>query len=286
MKYSQIEIVQNHTLQATICLDYFNERIRVDGYRGNIETLHQVIENYVRKGVFNKVIVKGKAEDFLCFIEKGYTLEGVIPKYFQGSTAYFFTMYFQEQRRESNHWIHEDEILQKIYATRKDKKVGKLLEACQMRIATKIDAIELAHLYGTVFKVYPTPLDKSEYLVHTMEHDTLYMVIENKEGEIVSVASSEMDIQNGNAELTNCATLPNYRQYGFMKQLLKGLEQSLVEQGIYCAYTIARSLSFGMNAAFYDLGYTYGGRLTKNCYIFESIEDMNLWTKDLSLSFS
>ena len=37
-----------------------------------------------------------------------------------------------------------------------------------------------------------------------------------------------------------------------------------------------------MNLAFHQLGYTYTGRLANNCYIFDKLEDMNIWVKDLS----
>jgi beta-lysine N6-acetyltransferase len=67
-----------------------------------------------------------------------------------------------------------------------------------------------------------------------------------------------------------------------MKRLLTQLEKELVKNGIYCAYSIARALSYGMNKSFYQLGYSYTGRLTNNCYIFDKIEDMNVWVKDLS----
>ena len=66
-----------------------------------------------------------------------------------------------------------------------------------------------------------------------------------------------------------------------MKSLLIKLEEELQERSIFCSYTIARSL-FGMNAAFHQLGYTYTGRLANNCYIFDKLEDMNIWVKDLS----
>ncbi|MGM9987946.1 MAG: putative beta-lysine N-acetyltransferase [Bacillaceae bacterium] len=281
MRYSETIIVQNHTFYGNICLDFFNERIRVDDYRGNVDDLHHFLIQQVKKENFKKVIVKGKEEDIHAFIRNGYTLEAIIPKYYRGSTAYFFTMYTDIHRRESGHWIHEDEILHKIYETRKEKKELTLAEGLQMRLATMGDTNALATLYKQIFKIYPTPLDKEEYIVHTMEHDTLYVVIENEQGQIVSAASAEIDVENGNAELTNCATIPSYRQYGLMKILLAGLEDYLRERSIYCAYTIARALSYGMNAAFFDLNYTYRGRLTKNCYIYETIEDMNVWTKDL-----
>ena len=39
-----------------------------------------------------------------------------------------------------------------------------------------------------------------------------------------------MNIKEGNAELTNCATLPEYRKHGFMKSLLIKLEEELRER--------------------------------------------------------
>ena len=44
-----------------------------------------------------------------------------------------------------------------------------------------------------------------------------------------------MNIKEGNAELTNCATLPEYRKHGFMKSLLIKLEEELQERSIFCS---------------------------------------------------
>ena len=65
-----------------------------------------------------------------------------------------------------------------------------------------------------------------------------------------------------------------------MKRILEKLEEVLRQQAIYCAYSIARAQSFGMNAVLHGLGYQYRGRLINNCYIFEKLEDMNMWVKD------
>jgi putative beta-lysine N-acetyltransferase len=116
-----------------------------------------------------------------------------------------------------------------------------------------------------------------------LQEDSLFYIIVDK-NDIVSAASAEIDYVYHNAELTDCATLPAYRKYGFMKHLLNALEAELKQRHIFCAYTIARALSFGMNAAFHQLGYIYTGRLTNNCYIYKSLEDMNVWVKDLSKS--
>jgi beta-lysine N6-acetyltransferase len=41
-------------------------------------------------------------------------------------------------------------------------------------------------------------------------------------------------------------------------------------------------LSFGMNAVLYQLGYNYCGRLMNNCYIYDKLENMNMWVKNLA----
>jgi hypothetical protein len=73
--------------------------------------------------------------------------------------------------------------------------------------------------------------------------------------------------------------LPQAEGKGHMKKLLLLLEQKLRADGITCCYTIARSESFSMNKAFAQLGYTYGGRLVNNCFIYSGLEDMNIWYK-------
>jgi hypothetical protein len=67
-----------------------------------------------------------------------------------------------------------------------------------------------------------------------------------------------------------------------MKIILRELEGELKRQGIFCAYSIARSLSFGMNAVLFQLGYKYRGRLMNNCYIYDKLENMNMWVKHLA----
>ncbi|HOM70936.1 MAG TPA: putative beta-lysine N-acetyltransferase, partial [Armatimonadota bacterium] len=48
------------------------------------------------------------------------------------------------------------------------------------------------------------------------------------------------------------------------------------------AYTIARSLSYGMNITFAKQGYQYAGTLTNNTNICGHMESMNVWYKHLT----
>ncbi|MBO1580011.1 putative beta-lysine N-acetyltransferase [Bacillus sp. XF8] len=279
MKYYESFKEQTNHYTVEGALDYFNKRIRVDHYTGNVESLMHKIEELAEKHSFTKCIIKGKGEHVSAWLSFGFLLEATIPHYFQGHDAYFLVKYRDDERRNSIQWIDEDHIINGV--REKEVKEKQIPEKFVLRKATEADAEELAGVFGKVFEIYPTPLNEADYIIKTMKEDTIYYVYES-EGRIISTASAEMNVKEGNAELTNCATLPEYRKHGFMKSLLIKLEEELQERAIFCSYTIARSLSFGMNAAFHQLGYKYTGRLANNCYIFDKLEDMNVWVKDLS----
>ena len=64
MKYYESfrEQTNGHTVEGV--LDYFNKRIRVDHYTGNIERIIQTIDELAEKHSFTKCIVKGKESMF------------------------------------------------------------------------------------------------------------------------------------------------------------------------------------------------------------------------------
>ncbi|MGM0845397.1 MAG: putative beta-lysine N-acetyltransferase [Bacillota bacterium] len=263
-----------------IYYDSFNERIRIDGYTGNLEEINEIIEKSALESAAEKVIIKSRTEHFQTFLERGYVLEGFIKGYFLGSDAYFMSKFMSEKRSKSADWEKANRIFTEVQLLKPEAK--KRLYSFKLHKAEKTDAKRLADLYKRVFPMYPVPLQKPEYVRKAIDNGTIFLFIE-KSGEIISAASAEIDQHQRNAELTDCATLPAFRGAGLIKQLLSGLEEELLKLQIYCAYTIARSLSLGMNSAFKQLGYHYGGRLVNNCYIFDKMEDMNIWCKDLSV---
>lgn len=178
----------------------------------------------------------------------------------------------------SPYWLKEDEIVASIQEKHLKKDQGTWQDEYVMRKADTQDIHKLAKLYDTVFETYPTPMNESDYIQKVMEEGTVFYAVEH-DGHIVSAASAEINALYGHAELTDCATLPTYRKLGFMHHLILALEKELQSMHIYVFYSLARALSYGMNQVFYQLGYTYTGRFQNNCYIFDKIEDMNLWVK-------
>ncbi|CAH2717507.1 N-acetyltransferase YodP [Neobacillus rhizosphaerae] len=264
-----------------VYLDPFNKRIRVDDYRGNTKLLLEKAEELVVQHKAEKLIIKGRNEDFLLFFEQGLQPEAVVDRYFLGSDAHFFSKFYSPERKKNDHWITEDGMIHSIYQL--DNSIEKILppKEYQLRKADESCAVELSALYRHVFQIYPTPLHDPEYVKKTMQEGTIYYVFFHQ-GKIVSAASAEINAFYKNAELTDCATLTEHRKYGLMKVILQELESELKRNGIFCAYSIARSLSFGMNAVLFQLGYSYRGRLMNNCYIYDKLENMNMWVKNLA----
>ncbi|WP_332696185.1 putative beta-lysine N-acetyltransferase [Halalkalibacter lacteus] len=281
MKETEIKIVKARQYTAQLIYDFFNERLRIDYYRGNVASLVEDIEEINKKQQFTKVIIHAKPEHFEQLISYGYQLEAIFKGFSNGSDCYAMALYKNNDRRISTEWVKEDEILTSVYKKGRNSKQKTIPETYEFRRATGKDVTKLAALYDSVFEVYPTPMNEPDYIKKVMKNGSIFHIVEyNKE--IVSAASADINKTFHHAELTDCATLPEHRKYGFMKKLLSELENELKNEQIFCAFSIARSLSFAMNAAFYQLGYEYRGRMTNNCYIFDKLEDMNVWAKDLS----
>ncbi|MEY9869007.1 putative beta-lysine N-acetyltransferase [Peribacillus sp. B2I2] len=277
--FTQIETGDCYTME--LYHDHANQRLRMDDYRGNIKKAMARALVIAKEQGFTKVILKARNEDLSAALGQGYMMEGILSRYFNGNDAYCMAFYLTDERRTSDFWVKEDKVIQDVSEIPRLMDMQKIPENYILRFATDEDVQELANLYGEIFETYPTPMNDERYIKKVMEEGTIFSVIEY-EGSIVSAASAEVNEMYHNAELTDCATIPHHRKHGFMKVLISALEQELIRKNIYCSYSLARSLSMGMNAVFHQLGYEYGGRLTKNCNIWDKYEDMNIWGKDLS----
>jgi beta-lysine N6-acetyltransferase len=272
---------ENGNFFLEVYLDPFNKRIRIDDYRGNTKLLLQKAEEIAHQQLAEKIIIKGRAEDLLLFFERGFQPEAVVDRFFLGSDAHFFSKFYSSERKKNDHWITEDDIIHSIYQLDNSTHKAYPPKAYELKKVDESNAEELSALYRQVFQIYPTPLHDPEYVKKTMDDGMVYCVF-FYQGKIVSAASAEINGFYKNAELTDCATLPEHRKYGLMKIILQEIERELKRNGIYCAYSIARSLSFGMNAVLFQLGYQYRGRLMNNCYIYDKLENMNMWVKNLA----
>ncbi|MDQ0271981.1 putative beta-lysine N-acetyltransferase [Cytobacillus purgationiresistens] len=277
---AEMNVIQERNYSMQMYIDNYNKRLRIDDMTGNIGLVMEMAEKHAKKNGAEKLIIKARKEDYHHLLEKGFLCEAKIDRYFLGSDLYFFCKYYQGERRNSNHWLKEDDLMESVLKLDRNNEVDHIPPEYRLEKIQETDVEKLAALYKKVFQVYPTPLHDPNYIKQTMEEGTIYYGF-MYEGECVSAASAEVNSFYKNAELTDCATLIEHRKHGLMKVLLQRLEDELKDHGIYCAYSIARALSFGMNRVLHQLGYDYRGRLLNNCYIFDKLEDMNVWVKNL-----
>ena len=227
-----------------------------------------------------KIILPASSKDREVLEEQGFICEGQVPSFFNGRTACFMVYYTDVKRGYSVTTALEQVIRAEIMA-RDITDRGRLVlpPGFRCRESRPADLPALAKLYRQVFASYPTPVGNVDYLAATAGKSAYYRLI-TWQGKLVSAAAGELDDTNNNAEMTNCATLPEFRGKGLMHYLLNELDQQCARKGIACRYTLARAGSYGMNLVFYRLNYRYGGTLINNCHIAGGFENMNIWVND------
>lgn len=269
-----VSVKKSGSSSITLYSDEFNKRLRIDDYSGDASEVFLMVQKSCKSWV-EKIIIKSRKSELTFFESKGYHREAFIKGYFKGEDMFFLVKYFTTARSSNVAQVEESKIIESIL---KESLPSALPDISSVEVATEQDAEELTQLYAATFKVYPTPIGERGYVLKTMKEGTIYVLI-RENGKVVSAASAEVVHYLFNAELTDCATLPETQGKGHMKKLLLKLEEILKTNGVHCLYTIARSSSHSMNKAFHQLHYTFGGMMINNCYIYSGLEDMNVWFK-------
>lgn len=237
------------------------------------------LEAMARARGYSKVFAKIPADQSETFEAQGYRREALVPGFYNGrQDAAFLGLYLSEERRRN---IFEEE-------TRKNLELAeRKAEKGHSRTATPAPAIvraaaddveEMSVVYREVFPSYPFPIHDPAYLLETMKTHVRYFLV-RQEGRIAAISSAEMDVNAANAEMTDFATRPEFRGLGLAVHLLAHMEQEMDAGEFPMLYTIARSLSPGMNIVFARMGYSWAGTLVNNTNISGKIENMNVWYK-------
>jgi putative beta-lysine N-acetyltransferase len=259
--------------------DSANERLKVIDYEvRDWNKLTSYLDEAADRNNSSKILFYIRQRDDYPLVNFGYVREGVIPAFFRGEDALCYSRFTDFARTKSPNYMQEELLLKDII---KEKHREKTIELPAGYVACKIGkkhVDDLVQMYGKIFSSYPSPLLNPEHVHKVMQtHVTFYGVFAG--GSLVSAASAEMDEQNRNAEITDCATLSEHRGKGLLRNIIRLLEKEMWEQKIGTLYSLARAGSYGMNAALYRLGYEYMGRFINNCHIGGRYEDMNLWAK-------
>lgn len=260
----------------------YNNRIYLmkldkNDYPQIIPTLEQMAMNNCYTKIFAKIPYSLKGE----FIKAGYIIEANIHGFYNGvEDVIFISKYFSKERATIKESNEIKKIINLSKTKDKIKKQIELEEEYQFHICDENDIDQMCKVYKEVFETYPFPIHDKKYVEETMNENFIYFSIKDKD-KIVSLASTEMDYSSKSVEMTDFATLPQYRGHGFSVFLLGKMEEKMRRENFYVAFTIARAISYGMNITFSKSNYKYGGTLSNNTNISGDLESMNVWYKIL-----
>lgn len=239
------------------------------------------LDELAGKNGYSKIIAKIPLDFKEVFKLNGYDSEAVIPNFFNGEKDVSFMCKYLDLNRKNDPFMDKcKEILDIALQKASNTNNTNLSEDFTLREVTEKDINDMTKLYKLVFKSYPFPIHDGKYILKTMQENLKYFGIWHKKN-LVALSSIELARKYSNAEMTDFAVHPEFRGYGFALYLLKTMEKKLFDMGIKTAYTIARSISAGMNITFAKNGYNYGGTLINNTDISGQIESMNVWYKPI-----
>lgn len=264
-----------------IYLDNMNKRVKViDSGSISIQTLEKIKE-FASVNQAGKIIANTVLPNLKLFTQAGFCIEGKIDGFFKGADAYCASYFMDSKRKISNNPEQKDKIIaQCLKSHSRCIAGGSNTLPYSIRTATQRDIGEIVALFKTVFSTYPTPVYDEEYIRQTMNGKILYKVAES-EGKIIGIASADMDIENLNAEMTDCATYSEYRGKGILSNIINELELELKNRNFITLYSLSRAINIGINMVLCKHEYKYAGRLINNCNICGTFEDMNIWTKNI-----
>jgi len=242
----------------------------------------RIINELARKEKYAKLFCKVPSSTAPLFTANGFITESQIPQFYGGNEKVFFMSKFLNSDRllniETNELQKLSELLQN--AEIKSFKLPEISEQTSVRKLIEKDSLHMAELYKKVFRSYPFPIFDPEYIRKTMKTGVQYFGIEES-GQLVALASSEVNSKDQNAEMTDFATLPSHRGKKYAYLLLQAMEEKMKADGIKTVYTIARLHSVGMNFTFLRMNYEFAGTLLKNTNISGDIESMIVYYKKI-----
>jgi putative beta-lysine N-acetyltransferase len=281
-KNDKVEIFKG----AKIQYGYFNDRVYLISLNdADPEDIAYSLIDFAKEKGYSKIFAKVKESSANVFYNALYEKEATIPQYYnKKDTAVFLGYYLNEKRKtEKDFTLYENVLKEAIKRSDSAHNLQKsiLPEGFNIRTCKSKDTEKMAEIYKEVFPTYPFPIDDPQYLCKTMEENVVYYCVEYKD-EIIALSSSEIDIAAKAAEMTDFATLADFRGHSFSLHLLYNMEKDMKERGIFTLFTIARASSYSMNITFAKMGYTFSGRLVNNTQISGNIESMNIWYKHLN----
>jgi len=264
-------IIQHGKLNDRIYLMKLDER--------DVGDILDKLSTLANNNKYSKLFCKVSKNFAPLFFSDGYVLEAYIPKFYNNKDDVFFVSKFLNSDRLINVEKNQLSDLSKFLSDK--PKIKKKHKSDYSIIRLNDSNVEqVTTIYREVFESYPFPIHDPKYILKTMNDNVLYFGAE-KDGMLVAIASSEMDLKGRNAEMTDFATLPAHTGNSIAIMLLDAMEIEMKNQQMKTLYTIARLNSIPMNLTFLRSNYQYSGTLIKNTNIAGKIESMNVLYKHI-----
>lgn len=267
------------TTTKGLTIDNINQRLIIESYNQDIarSILTQKWLSLAEEQDLEKIWLWAFPEDVADFNQCGFTKEGELPANEGDQPVVSLAYYVTKGRGQSTNVQIEDNVLEAITEA-SVKPLPPLPEELNLRLLTPADAPDISNLLSSVFVTYPSPVENPNYVKRLLAQGCIFAGAFRGRS-LISVAAAYPDSSLGRCEITDCATLHEFRGHALTERLIKLLEPKVAQLGAYTLYTLARARSYGMNRVFFKLGYQYHGRLINNCHIAGKFEDMNLWVK-------
>lgn len=287
MRADRCSLINNYYARidrTKIYVDYTNKRVKIiDLNNISVQNLKRIIHFSSREHL-GKITCNCDSENFEIFVEAGFSSEGKINGYFKGKDAFCMSYFISSDRKNCSNFSKKELLVKQCldvrnkFIHRGDKSIYCI------RNANEKDIKEMVKLFSAVFSTYPSPVYDEEFLKETMNEKVLYKIAVYN-GKIIAIASADMDKENLNAEITDCATYPDYRGKGILSNIIYSLELDLKAKGFLTLYSLSRAINPGINIVLSKHNYNFAGRLVNNCNICGTFEDMNIWVKNINTLF-
>ncbi|WP_292727894.1 putative beta-lysine N-acetyltransferase [Methanoculleus sp.] len=238
------------------------------------------LDGLAQREGYSKVFAKVPASALPLFITRGYIVEARVPRFFRGREEGCFAAKFFDAERQRDS-ADTAAVLAAVRAKADEQRPAVLPPGWTCAPAAEDDVDDLAALYREVFATYPFPIGDPGYLREAMAGDYRYFIVRAADGRLAAASSAEIYRQDENVEMTDFAVHPDFRGRSLSGFLLSRMEEEMRAAGMKTAFTIARALSYPINATFACAGYTWAGTLVNNTNICGGFESMNVWYRAL-----
>ena len=265
-------------------IDEHNERIKLYGATAadfDSEAGRELLSSFEESDDFSKLIVYSDRDSEEGWTDLDFRSEGTIRGFFfDGSDAYLWARYDDEERATEEDTSGHDEIVETA-RSKSDAAVTEVVpDEFRISRATPEDVEAIAELLQSVFDDYSEEISAERLKQLISRGGSAYRVVKTEGGRLVAAGSVRLDLGRRTGEVTDCVTHPDHRGRGLMASLILGLEKDAKARfGVTDLYSLARAGEPGMNVVLARLGYEYTGRLVKNCRMPKGFESMNIWCK-------